>query len=519
MSKSIVIGSRGSDLALWQANHVQALLSGIGIEAEIKVIKTQGDKIQNIGFDKMEGKGFFTKEIETALLNGTVDLAVHSHKDLETTNPEGLCIAVVPEREDASELLLTRKESLAPAELFSLRKGAILGTSSARRKNQISLFRPDVELKDLRGNVPTRINKLREGNYDAILLAKAGVARLELDLSDLHVEELDTRHFIPSPAQGALALQVRESDVELRDALQKLNSSDRELIELERSILRAFQGGCQVPLGVHAERNGNGIGLWASAAREWEKAPRRVYLNGQLQDLSERTLALLAKEDRASVFISRELEKDSIFKRLLEANGHKVEGQSLIETEAIEFTNVPEHDRIFFASKNGVEHFFAQYQGEKITNADAVGQGTAKALAERGINVDFVGDGPDTSAIGKAYADEAGNDKVLFVAAAEGSRKVRSGLPEEQIAELLVYRTVAKEDVSPTAADVLVFTSPSNALAYLKNDLRPQQRVIAIGTTTKETLNEKGITASMPWASHELALADAVMSLENGTDQ
>lgn len=517
----IIIGSRGSDLALWQAEHVKVLLAGIGIEAEIKVINTQGDKIQNIGFDKMEGKGFFTKEIEAELLDGSIDLAVHSHKDLETTQPSGLCIAAVPERENASELLLIRKESVDPSQLFSLKNGAIVGTSSARRKNQLKLFRPDVEIKDLRGNVPTRVNKLREGNYDAILLAKAGVSRLKLDLSDLQVEELDPRHFVPAPAQGALALQVREEDLELREKLSLLNTSEIDLIHLERSILKEFQGGCQVPLGVHAERNDDGIHLWVSAARDWEKAPQRLFLKGSVpEELAKRAITLLRSEQRPSVFISRDLDDKSIFKKLLEENGLQVEGNSLIKTKAIAFKEVPNYERIFFASKNGVQHFFEHYGGPEIRMADAIGPGTASALKARGIEVRFIGDGPDTALIGTEYSKQIKSDRVLFVTAEQGSRKIQNTLPEGQALALIVYRSI-QLDPGRIDAEILVFTSPSNVQAYFKkNELTEGQKVIAIGTTTKETLLELGVgSVAIPWASHELALADAVLSSQHGNDQ
>ena len=168
--KKITIGSRGSDLALWQANHVKRQLEHLGHEVEIKVIITQGDAIQNLSFDKLEGKGFFTKEIETALLDKSIDLAVHSHKDLETNPPAGLIIAAVSEREDPSELLLIRNESVDKDQKWNLKSEAIIGTSSARRKSQINLYRSDLHINDLRGNVPTRIQKLRDGLYDAILL-------------------------------------------------------------------------------------------------------------------------------------------------------------------------------------------------------------------------------------------------------------------------------------------------------------------------------------------------------------
>jgi len=188
--KTITIGTRGSDLAMWQANHVKSQLESIGQNVKIQIITTRGDRIQDLSFDKMEGKGFFTKEIEVALLNHDIDIAVHSHKDLETTPPEGLKIAAVSERANPCELLLIRKSAHEPNALWELKKNAVVGTSAARRKSQLLALRLDVEIKDLRGNVPTRIEKLKSGDYDAILLAKAGVDRLNLDLSDLVTVEL-----------------------------------------------------------------------------------------------------------------------------------------------------------------------------------------------------------------------------------------------------------------------------------------------------------------------------------------
>lgn len=252
--KHIVIGSRGSDLALWQANHVKSQLESFGCTVEIKVIKTQGDKIQNLSFDKLEGKGFFTKEIEESLLNKEVDLAVHSHKDLETTPPAGLVIACVSERENPSDILVMHKEAVDQELKWNLKSNAIVGTSSARRKSQVTHYRNDLEIKDLRGNVPTRLQKLRDGNYDAIVLAKAGVDRLKLDLSDLHVEVLDPQEFVPAPAQGVLGLQIRENDSELERILEKMNAAEvKKRIDLERKILNLLEGGCQLPLGVYCD--------------------------------------------------------------------------------------------------------------------------------------------------------------------------------------------------------------------------------------------------------------------------
>lgn len=254
--KKVIIGSRGSDLALWQANFVQAELQKLGCEVEINIIKTQGDKIQHLSFDKLEGKGFFTKEIEDALLNGSIDLAVHSHKDLETTPPAGLKISCVSERANPSDILLINKSAIDENAKWSLKKGAIVGTSSARRKSLTLKFRSDVTINDLRGNVPTRIDKLRQGNYDAILLAKAGVDRLELDLSEFKEVVLDPTEFVPAPAQGVLGLQIRNEDTDLHTILQKMNFPDvQQRIELERKVLNLLDGGCQLPLGVYCNEN------------------------------------------------------------------------------------------------------------------------------------------------------------------------------------------------------------------------------------------------------------------------
>lgn len=281
--KKIIIGSRGSDLALWQANHVKRQLEELGAEVSITIIKTQGDAIQHLSFDKMEGKGFFTKELETALLDESIDLAVHSHKDLETNFPDGLTIAAVSEREDPSDLLLIRNEAVDANEKWNLKQGAIVGTSSARRKSQVIGYRADLEIKDLRGNVPTRIQKLADGGYDAILLAKAGVDRLKLDLSAFHVEVLNPREFVPAPAQGVLGLQIRENDTELAAFLQQINHADvQERIAVERKVLNLMAGGCQLPLGVYVEDQQN---VFVTYSDNWEDG--MVHFHYEVEDLTD----------------------------------------------------------------------------------------------------------------------------------------------------------------------------------------------------------------------------------------
>ena len=247
----IRIGTRGSELAMWQARFVAGLLGTH--RTEIIVIKTQGDAIQNVSFDKMEGKGFFTREIEQALLENRIDLAVHSLKDLPTENPPGLIIAAVPEREDPADRLLVSPGAWDGRSTLNLKEAAVVGTSSMRRMAQLKLLRRDLIIEPLRGNVNTRVRKLREGRFDAIVMAAAAIRRIDLVVDDFRCVQLDTDAFIPAPAQGALGLQVRGDDDETRRAVAPLNHLETErAVSAERAFLRLFGGGCHIPLGAYA---------------------------------------------------------------------------------------------------------------------------------------------------------------------------------------------------------------------------------------------------------------------------
>lgn len=272
-------------------------MQALGHEVEIKIIKTQGDIIQHLSFDKLEGKGFFTKELEEKLLDGSIDLAVHSHKDLPTVNPEGLVVAAVSDREDPSDMLLMDKESTDSTRPLQLAENSIIGTSSARRKSQLLSHRPDLKIRDLRGNVPTRINKLRQGEYDAIMLASAGVERLQLDLSEFHVVKLDPRSFIPAPAQGVLGLQIRKADIELAIALAPLHRPMvAASIGVERRILNLFEGGCQMPLGAYCVENKGRLTVKACVADAWDKPVRMAECSGtDVEKLAQQTVAALRR--------------------------------------------------------------------------------------------------------------------------------------------------------------------------------------------------------------------------------
>lgn len=276
---NIRIGTRGSKLALWQAEFTQAELKRIGVDSELVIIKTQGDLVQHLGFDKLEGKGFFTKEIEEALLRGEIDVAVHSMKDLPTSQSEGLAITAVSYRDNPADWLVIRKEAYDAAEIFKVKKGAVVGSSANRRKAQMRDFRPDVQLKDIRGNVPTRLEKLRSGDFDAIFLAAAGLSRLQLDVSDFEIVALNPREFVPAPAQGVLAWQTNRDDVATRRIFKQLHRSDvSACTNVERKVLQLMEGGCQLPLGVHCERDAAG-NYHAFAACEISGELKRIQLS------------------------------------------------------------------------------------------------------------------------------------------------------------------------------------------------------------------------------------------------
>jgi len=240
------IGSRGSQLALWQAHHIAGLLRGQGHVVEIEIIKTTGDRLQEVTFAQVGSKGMFTKEIEEALAAGTVDLAVHSLKDLPTELPAGFALAATPKRVDPRDVLVSAQYQ----DLKSLPAGAKVGTSSQRRRAQLKALRPDIEAVEFRGNVDTRLRKLGEGQVDAILLAAAGLDRLEK--TEWVRERMEPTEFCPAAGQGSLGIETRLGDEATIAALAFLDdAATRFAVTAERAALAALGGGCQVPIGVH----------------------------------------------------------------------------------------------------------------------------------------------------------------------------------------------------------------------------------------------------------------------------
>jgi hydroxymethylbilane synthase len=515
LKRKITIASRGSELALWQANFVQSELKRIGVESEIRIYKTQGDQVQHLSLDKLEGKGFFTKEIEDALLNKEADLAVHSHKDLPTESPEGLVIAAVSYREDPREVILVRKEAVDLRKKFHFKANAIIGTSSARRKAQLLAYRPDIELKDIRGNVPTRVQKLRDGQFDAILLAAAGLERLNLNVDDLHVEKPDVSDFISAPAQGVLALQTRENDHELIAALQEINHEEvQECIAVERKILHLFHGGCHMPIGVYCEKDDETFKVWAAVADEWDKPLRTIYTETKKPEtVAERVVEKLNTIVKGSVFISRDIREADFFFQVLNANGYEVTGRTLIDTVRVEIKKNPDCDWVFFSSKHGVRHYLGQAKLKEGVKIAAVGKGTSDELRKFNLRADFIGGGSDTRITAKQFGALAGRSTVLFPQARGSMKTVQQNIPTAKVIDLIVYETIQRTADNLPTADVLVFTSPSNLEAFLlKNTISKNQKLVAMGHATGSTLKDKGfVSFAMPDSFTDAGLVRAVM--------
>ncbi|MFZ4863174.1 hydroxymethylbilane synthase [Sphingobacterium sp. Mn56C] len=526
MNRKLIIGTRGSELALWQANYVKDRLAEIGVQAELKIIKTQGDIIQHLRLDKLEGKGFFTKELEEELLSSKIDLAVHSHKDLPTINPPGLIIAAVSEREDPAEIIIIHKDCVDIKKRLSLKHNATVGTSSNRRKAQLLSVRPDLEFEDLRGNLQTRIQKLRDEKYDAIVLAKAGISRLNMELSDFHLEEIAPVEIIPAPAQGVLAIQIREEDTELFAILQKINNTEvAKAIAVERKVLNMFDAGCHAPLGCYCRFRDGKYESWTSIAADNEDFPDRIYLQSETTEgMAEAIFEKFSKERKlpASVFITRDLDENSYLARALKKHHIKVEARSLIKIyptiHVLDSFILKRADWIFFNSKNAIEHFFnLNPLILKKTKLAVLGRGSESTLRKYGRVADFSGDdlGISTDEITQKFAELVDGQTVLIPRAKDSLMSIQKALTEQtKVIDMPIYETVLEPNVDKSNADVLIFTSPSNVTAYFRENLAdPEQKIICIGHSTAQAIEEMGLNYTLPFSPDEMGLAEAVYGI------
>ncbi len=259
MKDKIIIGSRGSDLALWQSNFIKSELEkkNKGLKVEIKIIKTTGDKILDVALSKIGDRSLFTKELEVALINKKIDLAVHSLKDLQTQIPEGLKLSAVTKRHPVEDVLIAGKKGVT---LQSLKENAVIATGSLRRRSQILHLRPDLKIEELRGNVPTRIKKYLNSKWDGIILARAGVERLKLQKHISSVISID--EILPAVGQGALGIEINEENIFVDNILKSIHHEETyKAVLAERALLRTLEGGCQVPIGANAQVKTNGLYL------------------------------------------------------------------------------------------------------------------------------------------------------------------------------------------------------------------------------------------------------------------
>jgi hydroxymethylbilane synthase len=553
MGKSLTIGSRGSQLALWQARYIESRLQALGVATRLEIIRTTGDKITDVPLAQVGGKGLFTKEIEEALLDGRIDLAVHSLKDLPTVLPGGLAIAAIPERESPFD-------ALVGVPLASLKPGARVGTSSLRRSAQLKRYRPDLVIENIRGNLDTRLRKLDEGLYDAIVLAAAGLRRL--GWGDRIAELLAPDLMCPAVGQGALAIETLSNSEAYEICAQLDHEPTRIAVTAERAVLAALGGGCQVPIGAHAVVDG-----------------RRVRLLALIAHPDGRDLVSLA--DEASAGNAAQLGKD-VARRLLEGGGREflraayrealpLAGRRVVVTRAADQANTlsealrrmgaevvelplvafapPEdwsrvdlavaaldrYDWLVFTSANGVRFFFerAKQTGAPIENVCAqicaVGPATAAAVENYGLTVhlmphDFVGE-----ALAEALSQQGvAGKKVLWARTAVAREAVPEALRAAgaQVDEVAVYRTIAPPGLEQQARQVfggvkpdwVTFTSGStvrNLLAAVGAVALDGVRCASIGPVTTAAALRHGLTiAAEADPSTAEGLADAIARAE-----
>lgn len=544
MKTALIIGSRGSQLALWQANHIKSCLEALGAEVRIEIIRTTGDKITDVPLAKVGGKGLFTKEIEEALLDGRIDLAVHSLKDLPTELPAGLTLAAVPERELPYDALLGAKLSEIP-------QGARVGTSSLRRSAQLRALRPDLVLENIRGNLDTRIRKLDEGQYDAILLAAAGLRRLGWE--NRIAELLPPEAMCPAVGQGALGIETRDHGPALEICRKLEHAPTRAAVEAERALLAGLGGGCQVPIGAHATVERGCLKLRAVVAHPGGSTILRHQCEGAADDAkSVGTQAAKALLDAGArdilvevygetqplkgkrVVVTRAREQAGPFADQLRRLGAEVVELPAIELAAIEFTPVDltVYDWLVFTSANGVRFFF-RTQGRPVNlhaKIAVVGPATAWALQEFGLTAAIVAEEHAAEGLLDALAnvDLSHNNILLPVAAS-----TRDVLPREltargaNVATLPVYRNTAPEGLEQAAQALftagpkpewITFMSPSavkNILAAAGHDALSGVKIASIGGVTSEAIRKHGLTVTVEAdPSTAEALAEAMARSE-----
>lgn len=519
MTKALKIGSRGSQLALWQSRYIQRRLKDLGVESEIEIIRTTGDKISDVPLAKVGGKGLFTKEIEEALLDGRVDLAVHSLKDLPTELPDGLTLAAVPEREMPFDAMVGRR-------LEDLEYGAVVGTSSLRRAAQLKALRPDVVIRDIRGNLDTRLRKLDEGQYQAILLAGAGLRRL--GWGDRIAEVLDPARMCPAVGQGALGIETRAGGEAFEIVSRLDHRPTRAAVTAERAALAGLGGGCQVPMGAHAEAEGDRLkihavvadpdgtvvisstaeGMAADAAAIGAETARKLLVQGARAILA-RVYGEAPPLGGQRVLVTRASAQAGGLTTHLRCLGAEVVELPVIGVQPLAFEAPKERfDWVLFTSANAVACYLDHAAMPDGAKAAAIGPATDGALRAKGVEVALVAEVSTGEGLAAAFAGVPLEGKRLLIPRAETAREALESALAAQgaMVEILpVYRNVVPEGLAeaakalfegPSKPDWVTLMSPSavkNLLAAVGLETLNRARIATIGPVTSEAARRHGL--------------------------
>lgn len=536
----IKFGSRGSDLALCQSRMVARMLTeATGEEVEIEVIVTRGDRILDKPLPQIGGKGLFTEELENALREGRIDAAVHSMKDLPVCDPDGLTIGAVPERVCPNDVLICSPGAIVgSSDEVPLRAGSKVGTSSHRRRSALERLRPDLEFADIRGNVPTRVDKVRRGEYDAVVLAAAGLDRLQLSLDGLERHELPVTWSTPAPSQGALAVQCRADDERVLGLLGKLHDPVAAVCaNAERDVLFRLGGGCSMPLGVLVTPDGDAMRMQAAYYTNPEHGLEDAHavfadMHGDdamqmAEQLAELWRPMVEAPLRGTnIIMLRPAGHSGNFDGVLAVAGARVHNCALTEVVPLPDVVVTAEqlkDKVLaFTSARAVELFCKQKRDIDVNGLAvfAGGPATAAAAEMRGMKPTAALAGSGGALLAEHIAAaELPSGGVLFPCAEERHPDLEAALQQRGIAVTAVpiYRTEPLHGVALPAHDnsITVFTSPSGVRAFAEQPSTDSLHV-AIGPSTAAAMATAGVrcdaTAAEPTAA---ALIVTCLELRN----
>ncbi|NOY97054.1 MAG: hydroxymethylbilane synthase [Chlorobi bacterium] len=544
MNSIVRIGTRGSKLALYQAYRVQSELEDQFPDKtfEIVIIKTKGDKILDVPLSKIGDKGLFTKELEIALFNNEIDMAVHSLKDLPTIFPDGAKLGAVLKRGNVSDALV----SLDNRKLNSLTPDDIIATSSLRRKAQLLKINKDFKIVEIRGNVNTRIRKMQEGYCNVMIMAAAGLQRL--GMGEYITEVIDPETMIPACSQGAIAIEVRENDPFIEEIISKINHQETYITtQAERAFLRTLEGGCQIPVGSFSKISGNKFHITGFISSIDGSEFLRGSSSGNIDDAVQISIGLAnslnnrgGKEILESIrninlseaesnlplknrviISTRAKESTDSLPEILTKEGARVFSFPMIEitsptlndVETQYLKNIGHYDWIFFTSKNGVSHFFKQLievggstELPGSLKIAVIGEKTSAELDYYGYAPDFISTGNTSAGLLNSFYEKY-NPKNLRILLALGNladNTLFNRLSDGNIVNRInVYNTVKPEKVDSSILniikndkyDLILFTSPStfhNFSSYFTKDEMQNMKIASIGKTTTNTISNSG---------------------------